>query len=317
MFLLDPRAGAEEINVYFNTSPKIELLRPHGDAANLSLLITGAEGRPLEGGVVAIRLEAPKPGWFFSTDMPMVEGSRLSEMRLPLRQGRAVWKYQFPIRGEYRLAVEVEGGDGKLTTKEFLIQIRENNLKWLVLGGFSLVLFLGGIVAGRVFTGPVRSAMLSALFAALTSIDAGASTLGAQEPAKAAAAVSLEVEPAIVGRPSRISWSLADGVNRAKLLAALTLSITHVEDAKVVFALEKLPVAGEFSMNFHYSDGAEYRVTAIAEMQGRAPIKTEQLIFVTAVEPPMKAIFPALSFFLMLIAMGLGVGRWSNRRQRA
>jgi len=36
-----------------------------------------------------------------------VEGSRLLEMDLPLRQGRAEWKYLFPIRGQYRLTVEL------------------------------------------------------------------------------------------------------------------------------------------------------------------------------------------------------------------
>ena len=79
----------------------------------LTLLVTGTDGKPVAQGRVAIRLEAPEPGRFFSTDFPLVEGSRLLDMSLPLRQGRAEWKYLFPIRGQYRLTVEFVAPDGR------------------------------------------------------------------------------------------------------------------------------------------------------------------------------------------------------------
>ena len=80
----------------------------------MSLLITGADGRPVKQGVVDIRLDAPEPGRFFSTDFPFVEGTRLSEMRMELRQGRANWKFLFPIRGEYRLTVVATTADARI-----------------------------------------------------------------------------------------------------------------------------------------------------------------------------------------------------------
>ena len=135
-FLFASPLGAEEINIYFKTSPKVEFLRPYADPANLSLLVTAADGRPLERGSVEIRLDAPKSGRFFSTDFPIVEGTRLTELRLPLRQGRANWKYLFPIRGEYNLAVEVESGDGKKARKDFQIKINENSISGICSAGF-------------------------------------------------------------------------------------------------------------------------------------------------------------------------------------
>ncbi len=84
---------AEEFNIYFKASPRLELLHPYSDPATLTLLVTGADGRPIAQGSLAIRLDAPKPGRFFSTEFPFVEGSRLLDMTLPLRQGRAEWKY--------------------------------------------------------------------------------------------------------------------------------------------------------------------------------------------------------------------------------
>ena len=76
-------------------------------------------------GKVAIVLDAPKPGTFLSTDFPLVEGSRLLELVLPLRRGRAEWKYLFPIRGNYRLSVNFVAADGQGTNKDFPIPVLE------------------------------------------------------------------------------------------------------------------------------------------------------------------------------------------------
>ena len=69
----------------------------------------------------------------------------------------------------------------------------------------------------------------------------------------------------------------------------LTLTIAHLEKAKTVFAVERLPVEGEFAMSFQFTDGAEYRVTAIAYVTGGQMIRTEQNISVIGVEPPARA----------------------------
>jgi hypothetical protein len=103
----------------------------------------------------------------------------------------------------------------------------------------------------------------------------------------------------------------ADGEPGAALL---TLTITHLEKRKTVFSVERLPVAGEFAMHFQFTDGAEYRVSAVATAAGRPILRTEKNVSVTGVEPPVRAMIPAMGFFVALIAMGLGVGRWSKRR---
>jgi hypothetical protein len=313
-FLLVSPLPAEEINIYFKTSPKVEFLRPYAGPANLSLLVTAADGRPLERGSVEIRFDAPKSGRFFSTDFPFVEGTRLTELRLPLRQGRANWNYLFPIRGEYNLAVEVESGDGKKARKDFQIKINENSYKWFLLGGFCLGLFLFGFVAGRVFTASSRKASLMVLVTLLALVRNEVSVLEAQEPAKEVGTARLEIEPATVGKPTRVRWSMDDGGLGSKLMIVLTLTITQLEENKVIFAVERVPVAGEFALNFQFVDGSEHRVTAIAELPGRAPVRTEQRVSVTAVEPPAAAALPPIAFFLFVIAFGLGAGRWSKRR---
>ena len=311
--LIAPSLRAEELNIYFKTTPRSELLRPFYDPADMALLITGADGKPVERGTVDIRLDAPKPGRFFSTDFPLVEGTRLTEMRLRLRQGRAVWKSLLPIRGEYQVAVDVLTHDGRKASKTFTFKIRESGAKWLTLGGFSMGLFFLGFIAGSIFTGAkiTRVALLATVFLVVTPPSAKAQGDNRNQPAV------LEIEPAAVGRLSLVRWYLNNVAPSDKPNALLTLTIKHLEKDKIAFAVERLPVAGEFSLKFHFPDGARYRVTANAQIAGGLSIQNEQIVEVIGVEPPARAMVPALALFVAIIALGLGVGRWSKRRSSA
>jgi len=63
--LFSPPLWAEDINIYLKASPRLELLHPYSDPATLTLLVTGADGKPVAQGRAAILLEAPEPGRFF------------------------------------------------------------------------------------------------------------------------------------------------------------------------------------------------------------------------------------------------------------
>jgi hypothetical protein len=309
-FFLSAPLHAEDVNIYFKTSPRVELLRPYADPADMSLLITGADDRPVKRGFVDIRLDAPPPGRFFSTDFPFVEGTRLIEMRMELRQGRANWKYLFPIRGEYHLAVVVTTENGGKATKDFKFHVRENRKKWFALTGFSAGLFLLGLAAGRIFTG-VKSE--SVVFLALALLVGSSLAVGAPA-AEGTENAGLEIGAATVDTPTVVRWFLKNAEITDKSNALLTLTITHLEKEKIAFAVDRIPVGKEFSMKFQFTDGAEYRVTALAEVPGKPPLRSEKVIGVTAIEPPAKASVPALAYFVGLIALGLGIGRWTKRR---
>ena len=307
-------AAGAELNIYFKTTPGFERLRPYADPATLSLLITGPDGRPVAQGIVAIRLDAPKPGRFFSTDFPWVEGTRLHEMRVNLRQGRVNWKYLFPLRGKYRLTVDVTAADGSQASKNFTFEVRENEMKWVVLAAFSAGLFCLGLTAGRVFTRVQIKAMLL-LAAVLTSVlFVVTAAFGANEPMRDGDAAALEIEAAKVGRPTVVRWYLKNTANAENSYTLLSLAIMHLEKGKIAFEIERIPVAGEFTMQFQFTDGAEYRVTAVADRVGRRPLRSEKIVSVSASEPPAKAMVPAMVYFIGLVALGLGAGRWSKRR---
>ena len=200
--------------------------------------------------------------------------------------------------------------DGRSADKTFVFKIRENKSKWLALGAFSVALFILGFGAGRIFT-KIR---IHAALIVLTCLLA-APAQGATAPVPEARLVGkLEVEPATVGKLSRIAWRLENDGQPDPRTVLLTLTVTHLEKGKIVFAVEKLPITGEFATKFQFPDGAEYRVTAAANIAGLGPMRNEQVISVTGIEPPARAAVPALLYFIALIAAGLGVGRWSKIR---
>ena len=294
----------------------MERLRPFSDPATLSVRVAKSDGRAIEQGWVTIRAEAPKRRWYLSTDFPAVEGSSLVQMQLPLRQGKAEWKYLFPIRGEYRMTVDAATPDGSKATKSFQISIRENERKWLLLGVFTFCLFASGVIAGRIFTGTRTTSSVNLRACLLISVYCLGFLTGnanAQEKEMANYVSRLEVDPPTVGRMSVVRWSLTGTKGERKLAARLTLTITHLEKGKSVFSMENVPVAGEFSMQFQFTDGDEYRVAAVAGLYSGETFRAEKIVSVTPVEPPVSAMIPALALFLAVTALGLGVGRWSKR----
>ncbi|HKX51245.1 MAG TPA: hypothetical protein VJQ48_12520 [Candidatus Binatia bacterium] len=310
--LVGADVSAQDTNIYLKTSPVPERLRPFSDPATLSLLVTGADGKPVASGWLNLRLEAPRP-IFFSTDFPLAEGSILTEMRLPLRAGKAEWRYNFPIRGEYRLFVEVLAPDGSQSSKMFAIEVREHRSKWLTLAAFMLGLLGVGVLAGRIFTRPVNkgAGALAAIFSASLFFTLSSPTAFAQAGAVKPIA-RLEIDSPAAGKLARIRWVLDANGGNAGRRALLSLAITHIEKKMTVFAVDKIPVEGEFSINFHFVDGAEHRVSARAELPGGKAMRSEQVVSVSAVEPPASAMLPALGLFLTMITLGLAVGRWSR-----
>jgi hypothetical protein len=122
----------------------------------------------------------------------------------------------------------------------------------------------------------------------------------------------LDVGPAVVGQPSEIRWNLSEPDTGKPVASLLTLTITHLEKEKRIFSHGKIPTRGNFTLSFHFTDGAAHRVSVLAEVEGRGEIREEKVITVTGIDPPRGAVIPSLLFFLGVITLGLVTGRISR-----
>jgi len=314
-FLLPcPHLEAQETVLQLQTVPPLAQVRPFSKAVTMIVLVTRRDGTLIENGWIQLRLDAPRPGRFFSTDFPFVEGSQLLDIRLPIQQGKVQWQYLFAIRGQYQIETETVNANSKKSGKVFRFTVREHEKKWIFLGLLTLGLFLLGFFAGRLFTGAkLNGKANNALGFSLLLLGLifwnGRTT--AQENKTEKDLARLEIDAATVGRPARIRWSLIDSaVGKA---GHLTLKIVHLEKGKTAFAVNKIPVVNEFSMEFQFTDGDEYRVEAIADINGGELSRSEKTVSVISIEPLPSAAISPIGFFLGVICVGLWAGRWSRR----
>ena len=232
-------AGATAGQIGLQTFPALDRVYTLSVPVRIVLMNSDADGKALEGTRFHIRLYAPPPGRFLSTDYPLVENTLLIEMDLVAAQGRAIWEYVFPIRGIYRLEVTTVNGAGKDVSAVFPLRIRENRTKLLYLGIFVVSLFLFGVVVGRLFTTPNKEGylkvglllvMCALLVAAVKGNEPQVKETGNKGPL-----LRLEISPPRVGRPSDIQWRLSEGETERLLPGRLTLAITHLEKDKRLF----------------------------------------------------------------------------------
>lgn len=291
-------------NIEVTTRPALSSVRPLKDPVEITLrLANRGSGIPPDT-VFHVRLLAPLPQAFWSTDFPLIEGTELFNVSVPAPKGEAALHYIFPIRGSYRLEVAAGRGGAKSTVS---LEIQENRVKLAVLAAFLVGLFLLGFVAGRVFTGRGGTvAMFLLVFLAPVPYRLAQ---GGGVPDRRGGKIA--VSAARVGTPSRIRWTFA---GRAEAPIELAIGITQVEKGKEVFRLEKVNPRGPFEFRFQFVDASPHRVRAVATIGGNPPMVAEQIVNVSAPDPPRWQLARVLLYFLSVVAVGLILGRMSRRR---
>jgi len=136
--------------------------------------------------------------------------------------------------------------------------------------------------------------------------------VGAAGAQDARAGSELTVETAAVGKLSRLRWHLPDYDGPA----LLTLTITDLEKEKRVLFLGRVPTQGKFDFDFQFTDGAQHRVTALAEIEGKEPVRQEKVVVAKSAAPLLSAVLPSLGFFLGVVAVGMLTGHASRKKRR-
>jgi len=309
-------ASAKTIDLQIQ--PGLENIRPLSKPARLTLTLRDGAGKAIDRARFQIRLYAPPRGLFFSTDFPQVEGTPLIEIETPSFQGKLEWEYVFPIRGVYRLEVSAVDGVGDGLTQVFPLRIRESRTKLVYLGTFLAGLFLFGLMVGRLFTprsgmAHIVGGLLWLLGWVLSVSPAMAQQLMTKVPAEKKFVIRLEVSPPTVGQLSDIHLRLFEEKTGKSHPTHLTLAITQLEKGKRIFFLKQIPTNGNLAFKFHFVDGSPHRVSSIAELKGRNPIRVEKVVAVTGIEPPKAVSLRALVLFFGVLVLGLITGRMSRR----
>ncbi|MFQ5539647.1 MAG: hypothetical protein ACE5FB_04550 [Candidatus Binatia bacterium] len=309
-------SGQIELQIF----PALESIHPLSKPVRIVLKDSDADGKTLQGTKFSIRLYAPPPGRFLSTDFPLIEKTLLIEMELVAAQGTAMWEYVFPIRGVYRLEVSKLNGAGTEVSEVFPLHIRENRTKLLYLGIFVVSLFFFGVVIGRLFTTPNKGDYVIAGFLVALCALSIAPGWGAEPQVmnyeNKGPLPRLEISPSRVGQPSKIHWRLSEGETERLLPSRLSLAITHIEKGKRLFFLDKIPTDGDFNLKFHFTDASPHRVSGSAEVEGWQPVRAEKNVAVSSESPPRDVTFRTLFLFLCVLGLGLVTGRISRRWKR-
>jgi hypothetical protein len=129
---------------------------------------------------------------------------------------------------------------------------------------------------------------------------------------EAKAGGELAVETAVVGKLSHIQWRLPGYEGPA----LVTLTITDMGEEKRVLFLSRVPTQGNFGFDFLFTDRAPHRITALAEIEGKEPVRQERVVNPTAPEPPPSAALPSVVLFVAVIAGGMFTGYACRKRRR-
>ena len=219
-------AGNEDIRL--QTLPALDKARPFSGPVKILLTIVDNDENPIEAGRVRARLYAPLPSQLFSTDFPHVEGTLLLDMELPFSNGSVAWEYLFPIRGDYRLEVELADPSKENIKRVFNLSVKEHRYKFFSLGCLLVVLFLLGLIAGRLFTGQRANHGLNmklSLFLSILPLAMGLTgDIQTKKETGSKPVTGLEVSPAVVGKisiPARAKCQLDVVVERLVLSPGL------------------------------------------------------------------------------------------------
>jgi hypothetical protein len=153
-----------QLSVTLTTSPVLGQIKPFEAESSdlqspvqLTLQASDRSGRALENAKVRLTLLTPPPTPWFTTDFPMVEGGTLLDMEALAPKGELKLQQMLPIRGEYRLMVNVTPAsvaNAFAPIQETIrLSVPENWVKYRNLGILAAVLFAVGLGGGWVIGG--------------------------------------------------------------------------------------------------------------------------------------------------------------------
>lgn len=293
--------------VRLTTDPPISQLVPfeaeaetYNSPARLTLEAVDASGQSLKNAKIRVQILTPPKNPWFTTDFPIVEGTKLLDIDAIAPQGKLQLQQTFPIRGTYQLLVDVAPQIANTFTpfqQALTLSIPENWIKYRNFAILAVVLLMIGLVGGWIIGGrqsiqpgeiaPQRVRLLLSgavivAIAALLYVNISAEMAQSEmsmpmshrtEPvSKSDTPTVRQVQglemrlsgdkSAIVGQPARLQVSVIDSQTKQPVPnVQLKVTTTQLENNWTAFAYEgRNDAAGQFSWQQQFFDGAPHRI---------------------------------------------------------
>ena len=360
-------AQKPEASVQILTEPSLERVSPleaeateylgsgkYRPPVRLRLQAKDSAGAPLKDAQFNLKLLAPSPTPWFTTDFPIVEGTTLVEMTGNAPTGQFSMEQVFPIRGNYQLQVNVEplvAGAFAPIHETLNLQVPENPLKLIyfpILLVILLAIGLGGgwIIGGRQVreTGEIAPRRVRLLLSSVTAVAIAALfffNVGA-ELAEAhsnmpespimdhsgliqSQGLQLELtgdDRTTVGQMAGLKVQLTDvQTNQPVSDVQFEIHSTQIEKNWVAFGYQGVPNSmGVFAWKEQFFDGAPHKieVNVTPSPTGNrqfTPFQVTRQIEVEGIAPPMSVRLIGLSYFTIVLSIGVFLGIWIQRRR--
>lgn len=290
----------------------------------MTLNAKDATGQPLENAKIHLTLFTPAKTPWFTTDFPLVEGTKLLEMEIFAPEGEVQFQQMLPIRGTYQLQVDVTPIAANAFApiqQTLLLSVPENGVKYRNFAILALILLAigwggGWIIGGRqliqpgeIAPQPVRlllSATIVVAIAALLFVNVSAEISQSHMSmpmSHLAEAAPPSAQPArlqsqglgmrlsgdssvVVGQLAKLQVSVVDTqTGQPATDVRMKITATQLENNWVTFAYEGIPDAmGQLTWQQQFFDGAPHKIQVEAMAAGTRQFQSVQVAQTIEVE---------------------------------
>ena len=312
-----------------------------------------AAGAPLQQARYHLQILTPAPTPWFTTDFPIVEGTKLLDIEGNAPTGEFRMQQVFPIRGTYQLQLNVTpivADQFAPIAQTLSLTVPENPLKFryfpFVLAVLLAIGFTGGWVIGdrkavqpgeiaprrvRLLLSGVTILAIAALFFFNTSAEFAQAGMAEKMPMEnrsgsiQSQGLTLNLigdDQTAVGQTASFQAKLTDSqTNQPISNAVFDITSTQIENNWVAFAYQGVPDArGVFAWKEQFFDGAPHKIEVKVSPQFNSqrqfqPFQVAREIAVQGIAPPISVRLIGLLYFTGVLALGTIAGLWIKRRR--
>jgi hypothetical protein len=302
-----------------------------------------SQGKALSRVRMQIKMMTPEPNPWISTDFPLVEGTELLSLEVPAAQGVVEFEQMLPIRGTYRLAVNVLPMDDAVATplieKVLTVNVPENPVKFrnfaILAGICTLVGAVGGFFIGQPqgsaeesrshlgIPDPVRLLLMGLTLTAIAALifinvsaefQGGHSSMVGMAPPTKTPLMAQDKEQVLnldgakearVGTAESFQAKLSNRRTGQEIPSAFEISVFNTEKNWKLFSIAT-PIANHMRWKQQFFDGSGHRLEVRTPRYGKQPaLTTKRSVSVEGVAPPVWVRLKALAYLTGCVALGL------------